>query len=544
MLTNVQKLMKNSLLLKGWKPTNNESVLTKNSCYFYMDKKNTFTQSVPSFTYSPDEIQTVINASYDFKNADLFKIQKCPEDCDNPKTDYFLVKNGWVLVKGKYESSFSTLTEDDLRINTEFSSVQKFNSVIDEIDNAAHRDYIALRGIKQRCYKRTKKENTFKCVPNGQGIVEGCFVQIQNTSNACSLFKEGACFKILIISENGIIVSVVKNGIATNNNYELPADVVLNEALNKNMLAVDIVPDLVDVSYDSWESFCSEDIASNLPEKVLKLITSDEQKAAVMEAFSKHLNITMLLNDDISADAYKYILNMLEGNYVHPNMLCMRIRESIAKVLAHYQSIGLEPDRYFDDTFDQFALEECIQADMHDCNLYKEKLLRKNLSEDVVDFLYKYRFKYGKELDVVCNESTRWQFLLPYFFTDYLPSDVVEHFSNMIKMYASLTDEGCYLKIDFLDAASKGAILNYFKAPVNFDFLGKEYTEALNDLVNSLVRIAFDRTGISIKGDMYSLCRDINSLYVRTITNRKVWRCCFINEEAIISSDSNTELYF
>ena len=372
----------------------------------------------------------------------------------------------------------------------------------------------------------------------------GSVIQIKESSNRCDLFKENALLKVNFILEDVIVVTVINDkGIETSKHYELDLQIVMAEIKDNNVQLVELTPATVDTEDLVWMPFNDADIAVNLPVQIEEYVINDKQKVALMECFNKYLNFSVLLNNKISEYAYPIIIGMLEKNFIIDEMFTQKIREANAICLNRYIGMGLNPKRFFDELIDSITLEEVLREELLEADKYKDTIKRLNINEDVVEFLYRYRFARGITLDVECDESTRWQFLLPYLYDDYFNEELLKKFAQLIKMYAIMTLNGCSLKATFLDAQTKGALLNYFKVPQNIQLLGKDWNDLLLELLNKDTMIEFTEKGILIRGSMYAIARDINSVAVLDLVGKAVWRCVFINEEIIIMHNG-CDIYF
>ena len=55
--------------------------------------------------------------------------------------------------------------------------------------------------------------------------------------------------------------------------------------------------------------------------------------------------------------------------------------------------------------------------------------------------------------------------------------------------------------------------------------------------------IEFTEKDIKIKGSIYSIASDVNSVAILDLVGKAVWRCVFINEENIIMHNGS-DIYF
>lgn len=195
--------------------------------------------------------------------------------------------------------------------------------------------------------------------------------------------------------------------------------------------------------------------------------------------------------------------------------------------------MGLDPERFIDDSYDQISLEEDTAQALNDAAQYKASLLARGVSEELAELAYHYHFRFGKEFPCAFTVSDRWHYYLP----DYLLSSFDESARNSlrdaIKMYAGLYEGACVLKTAYLDAELKSIFLKYFKAPVDFNVRDVGWDEYLLTLLNSNKNISISLDGINILIDNYSIGCDYNSVYVKHLTST-IWRAVFINDTVFV----------
>ncbi len=538
-LNKIPQLVKEELIKLGWFYTEQENIITKNDCYLNLTGGTYKVKPINAFTYTEAEIKEIIRNDY---NVALPQKALCAKDSfiDLSNQQYYMEKYGWLLCKGRYNSGMAYADYN----NPDDKNLQMLINFVEEIDAIANRDYLMLRGVKQSLRPITRKESVFKPIPSSKPFDINSIIQIKETSTRCDLFKQDALFKVNFILEDIIVVTIITSkGMETSKHYELDLAVVMAEIKDNNVQLVELTPATVDTEDLVWLPFNDIDVAVNLPAQVEAYVNNDKQKVAIMECFSKYLNFSVLLNKNISEFAYPVIIDMLENNFLIDEMFTQKIRETNAVILNKYVNMGLNPERFFDDTIDSLTLEDLLREALLEADNYKAELNKLNLNEDVIEFLYHYRFARDAVLDVMCDESTRWQFLLPYLYDRYFDIELIKKFEQLIKMYAIMSLNGCSLKATFLDAQTKGALLNYFKVPQAVELLGKRWEDLLLDLLNKDTMIEFTEKGIKIKGSIYSIARDINSIAILDLVGKAVWRCVFINEEKIIMHNGS-DIYF
>lgn len=538
-LNKVQQMVKDELIKLGWFYTEQENIITKNECYLNLTGSAYSVKPINAFTYTEAEIKEIIRNDY---NIALPQKALCAKDSfiDLSNQQYYMEKYGWLLCKGRYNSGMVYADYN----NPADKNLQMLINFVEEIDAIANRDYLMLRGVKQSLKSITRKESIFKPIPSSKPFDINSIIQIKETSTRCDLFKQDALFKVNFILEDIIVVTIINSkGMETSKHYELDLAVVMAEIKDNNVQLVELTPTTVDTEDLVWLPFNDTDVAVNLPAQIESYVYNDKQKVAIMECFSKYLNFSVLLNKNISEFSYPVIISMLENNFLINEMFTQKIRETNAVILNKYINMGLNPERFFDDTIDSLTLEDLLREALLEADNYKAELSKLNLNEDVIEFLYHYRFARGEVLDVLCDESTRWQFLLPYLYDRYFDTALIKKFEQLIKMYAIMSLNGCSLKATFLDAQTKGALLNYFKVPQSIEFLGKSWEDFLLELLNKDTMIEFTEKDIKIKGSIYSIARDVNSVAILDLVGKAVWRCVFINEENIIMHNGS-DIYF
>lgn len=126
-----------------WKPTYNEEILVKNDCILYLDDK-VQPCARQSFTYDKDNVAEIIKNDFNL-NSDIQHKIIAPTRLVDTNTEYHVEKYGWLLSSGKYpkglpEFGYSGCSDATKKIAEDF---------VNEINDLAARDYLALRGVKQ-----------------------------------------------------------------------------------------------------------------------------------------------------------------------------------------------------------------------------------------------------------------------------------------------------------------------------------------------------------------------------------------------------------
>lgn len=534
------RVAKEILLERGWRVTIDETILMKNGYMLHLDNTANDTQRT-SFVYTEEEQQSLINSGYNLSSALYSKaLQPAKSLIQLSGEHYYIEKNGWLFIKGRYPSSYNNLSVKDLKAG--IKAAIKFNELLDQFEDIAGRDYVGARGVKQHLVKGTKTEACFKAVPSGEHIREGCYIGVQENSADCDIFTKDAIFLVKIILDEVVIVTAVnKNGNVTNKNYEVSPSVFLNEAVNKNIVAVNLKPDTEEVEFEAWTTFSDEDMNAVIPPEIEELLTTDAQRECVMSLIRSKENCTYALNDKITEDAYPYLAGLIKAGAGSVELFNMRLGAQIAKLYLQYASNGYNPVRFYDETIDVFSMEEELNAALEETAAYKARLQQENLEPELVDILQQYYFKAGKPLDVTCDEATRWQAILPYCLSDIFDRETAKELSDLCKLYGVFSEAGCMLKTGFLSATLKGLIMNYFRLPCDFSFKDKPWDEFILDILNSTARILFTRDGLYVVGSNLYLTRDINSIATTSITREPVWRGVIVNEKIITyGADSST----
>ena len=540
-LTNVQKLLKEQLLKLGWLETIHEGLIAKNDCFLHLTNDPLSYEPLKSYTYSDDEIQAIISS--DYNKLDFKKVTPLKNLLVNVKgVHFYLEKYGWLLLKGKYSSTYNGLFEDNL--SSDNKAANEFRELITRINEISERDYVELRGVKQGNKIIYNNEIAYKPVPSSREFGIGSIIQIQSSSYRSNLFKEKALLKIDLILDNEIIVTALnEKGVVTNRQYKISLDIIKEEIIENNIATVELEQYTEQVPCEVWIPFNDIDNAAKLPTELYKYIKDDTQREALMECFKYCLNFSPILNPGITSESYPRVIEMLHSGFITEKLLTEKLRESSTLLLSSYVHRGLNPEQFIDGNLNSFTLEEALQERIAYAEEIKNRLSSQDLNEDLVEFVYNYCFQYGK--DIPCNIDTnmRWHFLVPYYLENWFSQDELSQFINLIKMYATLGPKACYLKVSFLSAELKGAILKYFKCPQDIMYKEKSWTDFILDLLNGDYQLVFSKSGLAIRGSVYSVCRDMNSVYICDLANKPVWRCVFINEEKFINCiDSN--IYF
>lgn len=528
-LNTIQSKVKSALQKLGWCSTLIETVITKNSCYLNLNGNSYEAIPKKSFYYSKDDVSSIILHDYDMYAMNLDGARITQPLVEVNSVDYYMEKYGWLLVKGRYDKDYAYDSSDT-----------KFKSFIAYLDELSMRDHIMLKGVKQHLVTLTKSETVLKGVPAQAPITEGCNIEVINDSRSDSLFKAGALFQVVLITDEFVFLTAYnKKGALSNKNYQVPASVFLQEAVNKNLRTVTISPFTEEVQYTTWVNYNSADL-KELPKEIRDMTFNDAQTEIVSRAYGNCYNITALLNSNATEESYETLYEICATGYCDMQLFNMRLRDSSAKILSRYIHLGLNPTRFLDDTMDSMELETELQSEYNNAEAYKLQLKQNGLNVKLVDMLFKYRFRIGEKLNVKIDDSTRWQYLLPYVIADFMTGEEQQELSNIIKSYGILYDEGCVLKTLYLSAELKGVIIRYFRSPVDFEIRDETWNEFLIKILNPSSLIQLDTTGFAIKGNTYVIKRDINSLYISDLANIPMWRCVFINEKAISYGDYST----
>lgn len=531
-LSAIQLKVKNALQNLGWCNTLVETVITKNSCYLSLNGNSYEALPKKSFYYSKDDISSIILHDYDMHVMNLDGACITQPLVEVNGVDYYMEKYGWLLVKGKYDKDYNYESSD-----------AKFKSFIDYLNELSMRDHVMLKGVKQHLVTLTKAETVLKGIPAQVPITEGCNIEVIKDSRSDSLFKAGALFQVVIITDEFVFLTAYnKKGALSNKNYQVPASVFLQEAVNKNFRTVTISPFTEEVQYTTWVNYNSSDL-KELPKEIRDMTFNDAQTEVVSRAYGNCYNITALLNCNATEESYETLYNICATGYCNMRLFNMRLRESSAKIFSRYIHLGLDPARFLDDTMDSMELETELQSEYNNAEAYKQQLKQQDLNTKLVDMLFKYRFRTGEKFNIKIDDSTRWQYLLPYVVADFMDEEEQQELSNIIKSYGILYDEGCVLKTLYLNAELKGVIIRYFRSPIDFEFNEESWNEFLMKTLNSSSLLQLDTTGFAIKGNTYVIGRDINSLYISDLANVPIWRCVFINEKAISYGDCSTIVY-
>jgi hypothetical protein len=531
------KNVKSALIKKGWFLTKDNSILVKNNCFLHLSIDVSPMIETDSFSYNKEDIEALKDNNYCTNELKLSPaIRLLPSNITLRNEQFYLEKFGWLLLKGKYPSACNEIKEDEL--------TSDFYNFIDNIDNIAQKDSVAIKSIKQHLVTRKKPKTVFQAIATNKAIAEESLIEVQKDSIRCDIFKASAIFKVVLIADSGVIVTAVnKKGALTNKNFQIDPDVFLNEALEKNIIAVEYLPSTVEEEYQDWEVFSSKDFDTKLPDKVSSLISNKTQEVYIRELFNSCYNYSALLNDNIAEDAIPLVADLLKENYVTPEIFYGRIRESNIRLIKEHFHLGLDPKRFFDDSLDSYTLETELQYNLQKCENYKNSL-SSNISDNVKDIAYKYLFKYGEELSDTLDDTTRWQFLIPWFYKENFSKEQIMTFVSLIKAYGTLHDDGASIKIGYFDALSKGSIINYYKVPNYLEYNGKSWNDFLLELLSNDVKINFTINNLEVIGASYRLRRDYNSVAIYYYGNQPVWRCVFINEENFISSDTSHDVMF
>lgn len=528
----IQELLHRELMALDWKSTGHPNVVIRNNCTLYLGPVTNLAYK-KSFKYSQDEIKMLIDNDFNFCNINLSESRVYSPIVQLNNVDFYMEKYGWLITSGKYNKvlpSFDgySCSDDELL------------SFLTNVTDLADKDHVQMKAVKQRLQNRVKIETQFVGKPTGNSITEDCFIEVLNDSKLDSLFRQGDLFKVSLLSNEFVIVTAVnKKGALTNKNYQVDSEIFVQEAMSKNIRAVDIVPKTIEVPYCNWEVFGSNDLDINIPEEIKYLISSDKQQEFIYKAISSNYNITPLLNKNASEESYNIILDLCALNYLPKELLFKRLRESTAKILAQQVSIGYDPVRFIDDSLDSYELELEIQNALNEIEAYKAQLSKLDLNSKVTDLLCKYYFRTGQKLNSAVSNNTRWQYLLPYYYDCDLTNDSKEELVNIIKSYGILTDDGCILKSVFFTNELKGWLLRYFRSPIDFEFQGKNWNELLQVILNNSVLINLDEHGIGIRYNDRLIVRDLNSLVITDLFYQPKWRCVFINEKAICFGNNN-----
>ena len=511
-----------------WKPTYNEEILVKNDCILYLDDK-VQPSDKQSFTYNKDNVAEIIKNDFNL-NIDIQHEVMIPARLVDTNTDYHVEKYGWLLSSGKYPKGLAEFAYSDCSDATK-KLVADF---VSEIDALAARDYLALRGVKQHKVTVKTLDSQLQIVPSNEPIAANCFIQVLQSVPDCSTLAAGKVFKILYILDSSVVIAATnKKGSLVEKYYEIPGNIFLREASEKNIITVIMKTVSTEVDREIWKKFSEEDVQTQLPKALVELMSSSEQHDTVYRAYGKGLNFSPLLNDNIAEEAYSRLLVLLEGEYVREALFSNRLRSGMLDVIIRYKLMGLDPERFIDDSYDQISLEEDTAQALNDAAQYKASLLARGVSEELSELAYHYHFRFGKEFPCAFTVSDRWHYYLP----DYLLSSFDESARNSlrdaIKMYAGLYEGACVLKTAYLDAELKSIFLKYFKAPVDFSVRDVGWDEYLLTLLNSNKNISISLDGINILIDNYSIGCDYNSVYVKHLTST-IWRAVFINDTVFV----------
>ena len=511
-----------------WKPTYNEEILVKNDCILYLDDKVQPCDR-QSFTYDKDNVAEIIKNDFNL-NSDIQHKIIAPTRLVDTNTEYHVEKYGWLLSSGKYpkglpEFGYSSCSDATKKIAEDF---------VNEINDLAARDYLALRGVKQHKSIVKTLESQLQIVPSNEPIADNCFIQVIQTVPDCSTLVAGKVFKIIYILDSSIVIAATnKKGSLMEKYYEIPGNIFLREASEKNIITVTMKTVSKEVDTEIWKKFAEEDVQTQLPKALIDLITSSEQHDAVYRAYGKGLNFSPLLNDAVVEEAYSKLLVLLEGEYVREALFSNRLRSGMLDVIIRYKLMGLDPERFIDDSYDQISLEEDTAQALNAANQYKNSLIARGVSEELAELAYHYHFRFGKEFTCALSISDRWHYYLPYYLLPSSSESARNSLRDAIKMYAGLYKDSCILKTAYLDAELKSIFLKYFKAPVAFDVQGVTWDEYLLTLLNSNKNISISLDGINILIDNYSIGCDYNSIYVKHLTST-VWRAVFINDSVFV----------
>lgn len=540
-LSTASVYLKKVLLSKGWKPTRYNNIITKNNCALHLDTDKISTFSEDSYIYTMEEIAQIEHNDYNIQSSNLTKNTRVPALLIKLNgVHYFIEKYGWLLLSGKYDSNFNYVANNSTSSDIPEKIINAHNEFISKIEDVADRDYSTLRGIKQYLYQGTKKENIMSPKVINAPISEGSFMTIIKDSDKCSVFKAGSVFKIQVILDEAVYITAVNTkGVITNKNYEIAPDIFLEEAVEGNIKIAELEPTTIDVPYESWVDFMKGDLVTKLPENLNNLISSEKLKRIVQKLYSDNKNYSILLNPKISENAYDNVVALIDNNYCSDALYSCRIREDNALIWLRYVLLGYNPERFIDDSVDAITLEEELQVFYNEVLQYQQALINTGLNSDTAKVMGEYYFQFGSKMEVQISDTTRWQFLIPYFFKKELQSDAMIKISNIIKTYGVLTAIGCIIKGAFLDAEIKALILKYFKIPVQFYMSDVDWDTFVFNLLDDNAKIIFTKDSISIRKTAGSLKRDINSVYIVDSGNIPVWRCTFINEEAICSGNAD-----
>lgn len=407
-----------------WKPTYNEEILVKNDCILYLDDK-VQPCARQSFTYDKDNVAEIIKNDFNL-NSDIQHKIIAPTRLVDTNTEYHVEKYGWLLSSGKYpkglpEFGYSGCSDATKKIAEDF---------VNEINDLAARDYLALRGVKQHKSIVKTLDSQLQIVPSNEPIADNCFIQVIQTVPDCSTLVAGKVFKIIYILDSSIVIAATnKKGSLMEKYYEIPGNIFLREASEKNIITVTMKTVSKEVDTEIWKKFSEEDVQTQLPKALIDLITSSEQHDAVYRAYGKGLNFSPLLNDAVVEEAYSKLLVLLEGEYVREALFSNRLRSGMLDVIIRYKLMGLDPERFIDDSYDQISLEEDTAQALNAANQYKNSLIARGVSEELAELAYHYHFRFGKEFTCAFSVSDRWHYYLP----DYLLPNSSELARNSLR---------------------------------------------------------------------------------------------------------------
>ena len=174
-----------------WKPTYNEEILVKNDCILYLDDKVQPCDR-QSFTYDKDNVAEIIKNDFNL-NSDIQHKIIAPTRLVDTNTEYHVEKYGWLLSSGKYpkglpEFGYSGCSDATKKIAEDF---------VNEINDLAARDYLALRGVKQHKSIVKTLDSQLQIVPSNEPIADNCFIQVIQTVPDCSTLVAGKVFKYI-----------------------------------------------------------------------------------------------------------------------------------------------------------------------------------------------------------------------------------------------------------------------------------------------------------------------------------------------------------